>query len=65
MVLCRMLGYAGVEDIYKLPGNGTIWLSRLVCSGNESSIDNCSHSEWGQTDSCSHDEDVAVTCKTG
>lgn len=67
MVLCRMLGYVSFDRIYKSPGNlnSTIWLSRLGCNGRESSIENCSHSEWGQTGSCSHLDDVAVTCKAG
>lgn len=64
-VICRMLGYFGVNHLYELPGNGTIWLSKLGCNGTERSIDKCNHSEWGQTDTCNHMNDVAITCKIG
>ena len=64
-VICRMLGYVGASHVFTMPGNGTIWLSDLECNGEEDSIVDCRHSGWWQTNTCSHDQDAAVTCKIG
>lgn len=36
----------------------------MSCIGNETSIDNCMHFEWG-SHNCNHTEDVAVRCTPG
>jgi len=63
-VFCRMLGYVG-RGTYTYSrfgtGEGPIWLSSLVCLGNETSIDLCQHDEWG-VNSCEHKEDVSISC---
>ncbi|KAK3727157.1 hypothetical protein QZH41_015176 [Actinostola sp. cb2023] len=67
-VVCRTLGYLGAQNL--LPkttfrsGSGIIWLTNVSCSGSEESIDECKHPGWGQS-TCSHKQDVGITCKTG
>jgi len=43
------------------PGNGTIWLENVDCSGSENALEDCDHSGWGDT-TCDHDHDVSITC---
>ncbi|XP_031556790.1 deleted in malignant brain tumors 1 protein-like, partial [Actinia tenebrosa] len=66
-VVCRMLGYPGVQE-YKTtdftPVKGIIWLQYVGCTGRETSIADCSHNGWGNTD-CYHSRDVGLTCKMG
>ncbi|XP_031561367.1 lysyl oxidase homolog 2B-like, partial [Actinia tenebrosa] len=66
-VVCRMLGYPGVQE-YKTtnftPVKGIIWLIYVDCRGRETSIADCSHNGWGNS-RCTHSEDVGVTCKMG
>jgi len=44
-------------------GSGTIWLDDVNCHGDESALEDCSHSGW-ETHDCVHDEDVSITCST-
>ena len=44
------------------PGEGLIWLDNVVCLGNENSISECFHQEWGYQDHCNHQKDVAIRC---
>ncbi|XP_060554810.1 scavenger receptor cysteine-rich domain superfamily protein-like [Ruditapes philippinarum] len=68
-VLCFMLGYdrsGGVfYEQYSNPGNGTIWLDDLECTGQETSIDECDKKGniWG-SHNCHHEEDVGIKCRT-
>lgn len=64
-VICRQVGLGnGTAQVrknkYKV-GTGQIWLDQVVCSGNETSIDDCMHWRWGEHN-CSHQEDVGVSC---
>lgn len=43
------------------PGDGLIWLDQVSCIGNETSLDKCTHFEWGENN-CNHSEDVSVRC---
>ena len=64
-VVCRMLnlsaataapGYAAFGE-----GRGPIWLDYVRCTGNESSLLNCSHYGLGNHN-CVHDEDASAVC---
>ena len=46
------------------PGAGPIWLDDVKCIGNETTLAQCNHSDFGVTD-CDHTEDVSVVCATG
>lgn len=43
------------------PGQGFILLDDVACTGTESYLMDCPHSNWGQHD-CSHEEDVGIRC---
>ena len=62
-----MLGYpSGIvkNDAHSGPGNGSILMDDLRCTGNESSIMDCDYGVWGSHD-CNHNEDVGVECVAG
>ena len=63
MVVCRMLGYSSVRAFHVQYGigSGTVWMSNLMCTGNESSISECLHIGWGETN-CDHTQDAGLTC---
>ena len=46
------------------PGTGEIWLDDLNCSGEETTIEDCSDLEWG-VNNCHHIEDVSIRCHPG
>ncbi|XP_073075186.1 macrophage scavenger receptor types I and II isoform X1 [Manis javanica] len=64
-VICRSLGYQGVQNVHKGAyfgqGTGPIWLNEVFCFGRESSIEECKIRQWGVR-VCSHAEDAGVTC---
>ena len=61
-VVCRELGFVGVVQIESFgPGTGQIWLDEVQCAGNETSIETCSHNEFG-VHNCLHSNDAGVVC---
>ena len=42
-------------------GTGDILLDDVQCRGNETSLADCEHADWGDHD-CEHDQDAAVAC---
>ncbi|XP_072014782.1 uncharacterized protein [Amphiura filiformis] len=65
-VVCHQLGLPheaaeSKSNAYFGQGSGQIWLDDVNCLGQESRMDNCSHSGWG-IHSDSHSEDAGVIC---
>ncbi|CAJ1087120.1 deleted in malignant brain tumors 1 protein-like [Xyrichtys novacula] len=65
MVVCRQLGCGTALSAPTLAhfgeGTGPIWLDNVQCTGNQSSVFHCEHSEFGEHN-CEHDEDAGVVC---
>ncbi|XP_071819145.1 scavenger receptor cysteine-rich domain-containing group B protein-like [Apostichopus japonicus] len=65
-VICRQLGYSGVDTYYNGArfgqGSGPI-LGSISCVGTEWYWQDCYFSNWA-TSSCSHSQDAALTCST-
>ncbi|KAH9512412.1 hypothetical protein Btru_039481 [Bulinus truncatus] len=66
-VVCHMLGHKR-EGAIAVTDNGfhynrtrEFWLDDVICSGNEMSLFNCSHSTWGHND-CEAGEVAGVRC---
>ena len=63
-----MLGYDKAShawnESYFGEGTGTIWLDEVYCTGGETTIYDCSHSNW-RVHNCRHSEDAGVTCING
>ena len=64
-VICRQLGFYSAEKAYGSAyygqGTGPIWLSKLSCIGNESSLLGCGQFDIGAKN-CTHSNDAAVEC---
>ncbi|KAG5831561.1 hypothetical protein ANANG_G00305000 [Anguilla anguilla] len=64
-VVCRQLGLGGIPKAWSWahfgPGSGPILLDGVQCSGNELSLEECSHDGWGRHN-CDHMEDAGVSC---
>ena len=64
-VVCRQLGFYSSVRVYGSDyygtGTGPIWLSRLSCFGNESSLLECDQLSV-QTKNCTHLDDATIRC---
>ena len=64
-VVCRQLGFHSSVRAYGSArygqGTGPIWLSRLSCFGNESSLFECGQLSVA-TKNCTHSNDASVVC---
>ena len=65
IVACRQLGFYSSVTAYGSAryerGTGPIWLSRLSCFGNESTLFECAQLS-GATKNCMHSDDASVYC---
>ncbi|XP_071495979.1 uncharacterized protein, partial [Diadema antillarum] len=64
-VVCRMLGFSGVEEArgnaFFGQSSGEIVLDNVACSGTEEELSQCSHNGF-LNDNCGHSEDAGVIC---
>uniref|UniRef100_A0A8W8NH25 Uncharacterized protein n=1 Tax=Magallana gigas TaxID=29159 RepID=A0A8W8NH25_MAGGI len=66
-VVCRSLGLPWItSEGYCCSryghGSGPVWLADVQCLGNETEIEECSHSGWGYITYMYHWEDVSIDC---
>ena len=63
-IICRQLGYPSALRVAQEFGSGTgqIWLTYLFCTGNETSLEQCFHSQFG-TGSCYFGVEARIECR--
>ena len=65
-VVCRQLGFGSsgtaIGSAGFGQGSGSVLLTDVVCTGNESTLVSCGHPGVNMTGSCSHNEDASIRC---
>lgn len=65
-VVCRQLGYRTAFLSYEKPffgeGTGRIWLTNVICKGDEPSLFECKHDRF-LSSNCSHEHDASIICE--
>ena len=64
-VVCKMLGFeSSIAVIHNRfnSGSGPIWITSIVCNGNERNLGECKSNDWSHNFHCNHVEDVGVEC---
>ena len=65
-VACKQMGFARAIIIPEYGEFGiqeeSIWLSNVMCAGNESNILECSHDRLGSSPSCTREYGVSIIC---
>ena len=65
IIVCRQLGYretiALKTNAFFGRGTGPVWLEPSCHVGTNSTVVDCIHAGWGETD-CDHSQDVGVIC---
>lgn len=68
MVVCRQLGFPQATKAYgnasRGEENGTVWMTKAGCLGNESFLYECNHSDW-ENNNCNHGKAAGVQCSFG
>jgi deleted-in-malignant-brain-tumors protein 1 len=66
-VVCNQLGYStstptGYSNAFFGPGNGSIHLENVLCTGRELFLLDCAYDFISRIHECSHSDDVGVLC---
>ena len=62
-MVCRQLGYPGALSVGSYESDSAqIWLDDVQCTGNETSIDQCSHNGFNIYDCNLRSDQVGVKC---
>ena len=67
-VVCRQLHFTGANEALGLApfgaGTGPIWLSNVLCTGNEQELSECPHNTNNSfgSQNCNHSHDAGVRC---
>ena len=62
-VVCKQLGYPGAVRVKQYESDSNqIWLDDVQCTGNETSIDQCSHNGFNIYDCDFYNDQVGVEC---
>lgn len=48
---------------FAAPGSGPVFLEKLQCEGDESSLFKCQRSSTHEPSTCHHSQDVGIMCK--